>query len=143
MARRKRWDGEFLVEVREDGSVLLPIFDFDSSRPTHYRVAKHHTDGGLILIPMKVARPEDLQPSEPEPPKPEFVQRPYTEDELESLNFVCPFCNQPVGHGCVSRPSGKLLIDYPAGDGKALVHAKRLEKLREQRQLERSINGAD
>ena len=42
MSKRKKWSGEFLVEVREDGSVLLPIFDFESARPTHYRVAKHH-----------------------------------------------------------------------------------------------------
>lgn len=43
MAKRKKWDGEYLVEVREDGSVLLPIFDFESARPTHYRVQKYHT----------------------------------------------------------------------------------------------------
>jgi hypothetical protein len=139
MSRRKKWDGEFLVEVRLDGSVLLPVFDFESARPTHYRVARHHTEGGLVLYPMKVATAEDLEPPEPEPPKVDFVQRPYTEEELAALEFECPFCGQESG--CVSRPSGKLLIDYPVAEGKSLVHAKRLELVRERRQLERSSNG--
>ena len=87
---------------------------------------------------MKVATPEDLQPPEPEPPKPEFEQRPYNEDELESLKYVCPFCEAPVDKGCVARPSGKLLIDYVVPDDKPLVHAKRLELVREKRQMEKS-----
>lgn len=138
MGRRKKWDGEFLVEVREDGSVLLPVFDFDVPRPTHYRVTKHHTEGGLVLYPMKVATPDDLQPPEPEPPKPEFEQRPYDDDEKESLKYVCPYCNAQPEHGCAAKPSGKLLINYPVSEGSRLVHSRRLDMVREARQIEKS-----
>lgn len=136
---KKRWSGEFLVEVREDGSVLMPIFDFDQARPTHYRVKPYgSTNGELLLTPMKVATEEDLHPPEPEPPKPEFVQRPYTDDEKLSLSFACPFCEVPESHACIARPSGKMLIDYQANPEKPLVHSKRLALAREHRQMERT-----
>lgn len=141
MAKRKRWNGEFLVEVRPDGSVLLPVFDYDRPAPTHYRVQKDNYNDIIHLIPMKLATAEDLEPPEPEPPKPsdpEWKQRPYTADELVALSLECPYCGVEEGKGCITRTSGRLLIDYRQEEGQSLVHAKRLELVREMRQIERS-----
>lgn len=130
----KRWTGEWLVAVDEEGCVVLPV-DPDGIAPTHYRVEASpfgKAKGSIVLIPMKVATVEDLRPeSEPEPTieklKEEAVgatRKQYTPEERASLEYKCPFCHAEPGEGCFAQPSMRPLTDYPENPN--WVHARRL-----------------
>ncbi|AGM13527.1 hypothetical protein SEA_ROMAG_255 [Mycobacterium phage RoMag] len=135
-----RWKGEWLVEVDEEGRVMLPNLYPGALRPTHYRISKPHysqNHGELILVPMKVATAEDLRPEPPAPP--ESSEEPRTEPvdlgdrafnpnytlmEVQALRYPCPYCRVKAGEDCVASPSGRKLVDY---EGTRNVHARRMD----------------
>lgn len=132
MAKAKRWTGEFLVAVDEQGRVMLPVLDPDAPAPTHYRISQppyNSEHGELRLVPMKVATAEDLRPilqDDPEAGEDDNLPGRYTLDERAALSVDCPYCGANSGQACFARPSGKTLHDY---EGSPNVHKDRLRKV--------------
>lgn len=133
----RRWDGEWLVRINKNGRVMLPLVAQGLAvglQPTHYLIKQVYGEpGALKLVPMREATEEDLRPdpeSEPEPPQsvdnpPGRTTRTYTPMEQASLAYACPYCAVSPGQGCIARPSGRKLTNYP--EAIRWVHSRRLE----------------
>lgn len=132
MGKAKRWTGEWLVAVDEEGRVMLPVLDPLQPAATHYRIsqASYNADPGeLRLVPMKVASADDLRPVPQEDTDVLVdidIPGHFTLNERAAMSYDCGYCGADAGRGCVAQPSGKLLSLY---EGTPNVHKDRLKKV--------------
>jgi hypothetical protein len=131
----KRFDGEWLLAVDENGKITVPIFEGDRPRATHYRVDRNsynRAQGSIVLVPMRLVE----EPTEPvEEAEVRNERSPFRPaEEIKELNplevratreFECPHCGAEPGEFCVTSGGGIELRRY--WQAERCCHVKRLK----------------